>query len=95
MPDYYITCVEEAGPGEIETVGTQVTLRGEPSEVTKKQKREVIMEIDDFDMTVVTAYLDRNREWQEGTAVHTVEGKWIRTDGNETRADNLGGLPHC
>jgi hypothetical protein len=28
-----------------------------------------------------------------GAGVHTVAGKYIRTDGNDTEADNLGNLP--
>jgi hypothetical protein len=46
--------------------------------------------------TFVTAYMKQDQKWYRGADVHVVEVEWqkyIRTDKNATKADNLGNLP--
>ena len=42
-------------------------------------------------VTVKTKYR-KNGYWQEGAVVHVVDNEYLRTDGNNTKADNLGEL---
>ncbi len=95
MVYYYIKCVNEDGDGNIASVGYGNDL---DDKINKdlKPKEEVISDIDEEGRLVKTAYYsDQKREWVTGDEVHTVEGEYIRTDGNDIESDNLGELQSC
>ncbi|OUJ18900.1 hypothetical protein AMET1_0551 [Methanonatronarchaeum thermophilum] len=92
MVDYYIKCIQEHRGENISNVGVGKKL--DKWIETKKTKKEVILDIDEKNKVIKTAYLN-NKEWVAGNEVHTVEGEYIRTDRNDKLSDNLGELPNC
>jgi hypothetical protein len=96
--DYYIRCVNKDASGGIDSVGTTRTLQSNAPYETKP-KSEVIEDLK-RDKTVKTVH-KRDSPWLEGEDahqgedVHHVDGEYIRTDVNNTEADNLGDLPEC
>lgn len=95
MADYYIKCVNENVDGDIAEVGYGSDVDKYVSDT--KSKDAVISDIDDYpQQDVKTAYYsNQQNQWVEGDEVHTVEGEYIRTDGNHTEADNLENLESC
>ncbi|HPQ70116.1 MAG TPA: DUF3892 domain-containing protein [bacterium] len=91
MADYYIKCKKEDSSGVIESVGMATTLSGSTSSYAKST---VVYYIDTMKKDIWTAYY-QNGTWKLGDHVHTVDGKYIRTDGNSVKKDNLGNLPEC
>ncbi|GAB3684398.1 hypothetical protein GCM10028857_13330 [Salinarchaeum chitinilyticum] len=94
MIDYYIKCVNKGTDGDILSVGygdnVDKFVNG------TKTKETVISDIDDSNKNVKTCYYsDAQGGWVEGDDVHTVDGEYIRTDGNQIRSDNLDNLDSC
>ena len=59
------------------------------------EKQEIINDIS-AGYTYVTAYRNKHGKWRKGDRVRVVrmdKAYFIRTDGNYTKADNLGELP--
>ncbi len=54
-------------------------------------KADMVAYVQNHPNTVKTKYLSRG-VWVSGEFVHVVEGRYLRTDSNGTRADNLGNL---
>jgi len=90
MAAYYIKKVHKSDEDTIEEVKFSRELSESPKGTRKKSR--VVDDIDEKGKSVYTAYRDQLR-WKLGDEVHTVDGKWIRTDGNGIEADNLGDLP--
>lgn len=95
MTDYYVKCVNTDADGNISSVG-------HGSQVDKyvagtKSKATVIADIDEHpQQDVKTAYYSPQQDdWVVGDSIHTVDGEYIRTDGNEIRSDNLDHLNPC
>lgn len=94
MVEYYVKCVNNDSNGNIEEVGYGSNIDKYVSDT--KSKSSVIYDIDTLNKTVKTAYYSSQQgEWVEGDNIHTVEGEYIRTDGNEVESDNLENLGSC
>lgn len=94
MVDYYVKCVNEDSDGDIQSVGNGQNVDNQV--VGTKTKDEVIPDIDSSNKNVKTCYYSSTEdEWVDGDDVHTVDGDYIRTDGNDIRADNLENLGEC
>lgn len=94
MIDYYIKCVNKDTDGDILSVGYGANVDEYVTDT--KTKDSVISDIDDSNMNVKTCYYSNSQAgWVEGDDVHTVDGEYIRTDGNQIRADNLENLGSC
>jgi hypothetical protein len=94
MVDYYVKCIREDADGNIDEVGYGSNIDKYVSDT--KSKNAVIQDIDARNKTVKTAYYsDQQDQWVDGDDIHTVDGQYIRTDGNDIRADNLEHLGIC
>lgn len=94
MVDYYIKCVNEDSDGDIQSVGYGESVDQYVNDT--KTKDTVISDIDSSNKDVKTSYYSSDMgEWVEGDDVHTVDGDYIRTDGNDIREDNLENLNTC
>jgi len=91
MDSYYIKCVTKKSNGNIDTVGFSGRLQHDIH--GSKKKRKVIMDMKSGNL--VKTATKENGSWKEGDEVGTVDGDYIRTDGNSIRSDNLGELPSC
>ena len=60
------------------------------NECTKQQMIDFINK--DSKNKVKTKYV-RNSRWVEGEDVRVIDNRYLRTDANNTKADNLGELP--
>ncbi len=93
--DYAITAVryseDRAHITDLEVRVDQDSTLGGPDELT----REAVVRMIEQGYTFVTAYV-RNGQWSRGAEVSVVpigRDKYLRTDRNQVRADNLGELP--
>lgn len=93
MADYYIKCTEKDRDGEIRRVGYTLGLAGSVGG-QRKDKSNVIRDIDVLNKDVKTAYREGGL-WKIGDEVHTVNGDYIRTDGNQLEEDNLDNISSC
>jgi len=95
MADYYIKCINQDSDGDIEGVGYGSNVDKYVTDT--KSKGAVISDIDDYPQKdVKTAYYSNiHEQWVEGDEVHTVNGEYIRTDGNNIESDNLENLGTC
>ena len=55
-------------------------------------KADIIRFINLYPGCVRTKYV-RDGRWVEGEEIHVVDGSYLRTDGNNIKADNLENLP--
>lgn len=93
--DYVITAVryseDRSHIADLEIRVDQDSTIGAPEELT----REAVVRMIEQGYTFVTAYV-RNGQWSRGADVSVVtigRDKYLRTDRNQVRADNLGELP--
>lgn len=94
MVDYYVKCVNKDSDGDILSVGYGENVDKYVSDT--KSKGSVISDIDSRGKDVKTCYYSSNQGgWVVGDDIHTVDGQYIRTDGNDIRADNLDNLGSC
>lgn len=98
MADYYIYAVtykEENYTRYINKVKYTMTLAYDGGD-DEKTRHDVVFDIDTMDRKVMTKR-KVNGVWKEGESVHVIEqsdgDKFIRTDWNKTKADNLENLP--
>lgn len=97
MADYYITEVHYKDKDDttfIEEVKTISSLYS--STVTKKARTTVVSDIDISEKSVMTATKGSDGYYKKGADVHVVKidgTKYIRTDANSIKRDNLGSLP--
>jgi len=91
MADAYLRSVRNDSNGDIAKITVSGTPAGKVTDV--KRKPSVVRDIDSGEMTYATA-VKVDGEFVVGDEVHTVENKYIRTDGNEIPQDNLGDLPN-
>jgi hypothetical protein len=63
------------------------------SAVSTCTKQEMIDFINSKPNCTKTKYYDIFSGWTEGSYVRVVDNKYLRTDSNGTKADNLGNLP--
>ncbi|MDP8255634.1 MAG: DUF3892 domain-containing protein [Candidatus Alcyoniella australis] len=89
MADYYIKCQKKAPDGSIIALGMSSSLRGP---VSMFRKASVVALVREMKISIWTALLEDGK-WIEGEQMRTVEGRYLRTDRNDTPLDNLGELP--
>jgi len=63
------------------------------SQVWIDDKRKPDQELQKFMMIQNIKVFHWECSVQDGTKVHIVDGRYLRTDGNDTKEDNLGELP--
>lgn len=86
---YYVKKVRRDDGGRAQKFKTSKELEAKPEKVKKRKK---VMKDVRKGRVVKVAYLEDGR-WKEGGALTVHKGKdkkWLRTDGNEKSADNLG-----
>lgn len=87
-PAYYVKRVRRNDDGQITRVKTSKKLESRPDKVRKRKK--VVKHIKKG-KDVRTAYLKDGR-WTEGDKLKLHDEKWLRTEGNNKKRDNLGSL---
>lgn len=65
-----------------------VSCEDDPNSEEEYTKNEIIRVINDYGFEFYTYYEDG-----VGDHVHVVDNKYLRTDGNNIKCDNLGNLP--
>jgi hypothetical protein len=88
MVEYYVKKVRRNDDGQIVRVKTSKELEGRPKKVRKRKK--VVKHVKKG-KDVRTAYL-KNGRWTEGDKLKLHNDKWLRTEGNNQKRDNLGSL---
>lgn len=88
MAKYYVKKVRRNDDGQIVQVKTSKELESRPSKVLKRKK--VVKHLKKG-KDVRTAYLKEGR-WTEGDKLKLHDKKWLRTEGNTEKRDNLGSL---
>lgn len=88
MADYYVKKVRRNDDGQIVQVKTSKELDRRADKVKKRKK--VVKHVKKG-KDVRTAYLKDGR-WTEGDKLKLHDGKWLRTEGNTKKRDNLGSL---
>lgn len=63
------------------------------SAINECTKHDMIDFINKNPNSVKTKYKNYFGNWTEGSYVRVVDNQYLRTDSNETKADNLGNLP--
>lgn len=98
--NYWIKAVRKSGH-EVEEVKITHTPAGrvedmDRPEVERKDKAEVIEDIEVRGATVEVGYLiehhSREDEWKRGGEVRVVDGQWLRIDDKGAESDHLGDL---
>lgn len=96
--DYCIHCVAYTKDGvRIATVGVFPDL-GDTLGLSQTWHRTQVVTALGTGKTFVTIWKAANGKWKKGATVvsFTKDGEtFIRTDGNDTKEDNLGSLPSC
>ncbi|NLI90727.1 MAG: DUF3892 domain-containing protein [Peptococcaceae bacterium] len=99
MADYYICAVHYENANNeryISKVKITFNLTTEINTAYEKTKFEVVSDIESLKKKVKTKYKSNNT-WHEGEDVRVVNGdsgyKYLRTDSNNIKKDNLGNLP--
>jgi len=87
-PKYYVKKVRRNDNGQITKVKTSKKLEGRADKVLKRKK--VVKHIKKG-KDIRTAYLKEGR-WTEGDKMKLHDDKWLRTEGNNKKRDNLGSL---
>jgi hypothetical protein len=91
--DYFITAKREKY-GAITHVRVHSNYSGEPSYTSETWTKEAVINlIDNIKKVFYTAFKDGWGNWKTGDRIHTVAGKYLRTDGNCIQNDNLDNLP--
>lgn len=91
--DWAISHVQKNGDGDIQHVRAHQVFAGMLGDAPLAISRQnIIKMIQDEGKSVVTVRR-QNGQWVQGEDVHVTSKKYIRTDANETEADNLGDLP--
>lgn len=85
---YYVKKVRRNDDGQIVRVKTSKDLESRPNKVIKRKK--VVKHVKKG-KDVRTAYL-KNGRWTEGDKLKLHDEKWLRTEGNNKKRDNLGSL---
>jgi hypothetical protein len=88
MTEYYVKKVRRNDNGQIVQVKTSKELESRPSKVMKRKK--VVKHLKKG-KDIKTAYLKDGR-WTEGDQLKLHNDKWLRTEGNTEKRDNLGSL---
>ena len=86
MSELSIVAVRKDKNGVITHVKTTAIIDGKTVSGGERTKQEVIHNI-------TNRKQDMCYTVPGGAKVHVVDGKYIRSDGNDTKADNLGELP--
>ena len=84
MVSSVIVAVRKDDKGVITHVNTTSEIGDKINSGGERTKQEIIRKITDEDVHYAVP---------GGAKVHVVAGKYIRSDGNKTEADNLGELP--
>jgi Protein of unknown function (DUF3892) len=94
--DYLISAVRyNAAETHIDAVKLHED-RGDTVGSSVEKSRQEIVALLEGDATISTIFKTQEGKWRQGAEVRiiTVEGtKYIRTDADATKADNLGNLP--
>jgi len=85
MANIVIIAVRKDDKGVITHVKTQMEIDSKIVQGGKRTKQEVIHNITQRGILYTVG--------TNNTPVHVVDDRYIRTDGNNTKADNLGELP--
>lgn len=97
--DYYVTCRNETD-GRITSVRRSVVNSDGTFQPpgTPISRSDVVADIEDNGAVYFTAYQNSDGDWFEGSRIRIiiVNGtKYLRTDANNTAADNLDEIPEC